>query len=174
MFFFFFFSFFFFFFFFNDTATTEIYTLSLHDALPISLPTTSFLLPPLSLTPSLSLPSPSIPAIPLLCPHDWGSHWLLMRCHYNCTQSEYQSSYLICSQRTLLTESTATATQPSYFFGLLSWMDTCKKHARLTRFCLMMKNWSWSLTSDLTRVNHLFGLLCCYGYRLTVLTTPTL
>src|SRR5947208_6968078 len=27
---------FFFFFFFNDTATTEIYTLSLHDALPIS------------------------------------------------------------------------------------------------------------------------------------------
>src|ERR671919_3177758 len=29
------FSSFFFFFFFNDTATTEIYTLSLHDALPI-------------------------------------------------------------------------------------------------------------------------------------------
>src|SRR6266446_10301209 len=28
--------FFIFFFFFNDTATTEIYTLSLHDALPIS------------------------------------------------------------------------------------------------------------------------------------------
>src|SRR2546422_10260189 len=27
------------FFFFNDTATTEIYTLSLHDALPISAPT---------------------------------------------------------------------------------------------------------------------------------------
>src|SRR3982751_7147824 len=31
-------SFFSFFFFFNDTATTEIYTLSLHDALPISTP----------------------------------------------------------------------------------------------------------------------------------------
>src|SRR6266850_7225654 len=31
-----FFFFFFFFFFFNDTATTEIYTLSLHDALPIT------------------------------------------------------------------------------------------------------------------------------------------
>src|SRR6185312_17318444 len=30
------FNFLFFFFFFNDTATTEIYTLSLHDALPIS------------------------------------------------------------------------------------------------------------------------------------------
>src|SRR6266480_7080523 len=29
--------FYFFFFFFNDTATTEIYTLSLHDALPISI-----------------------------------------------------------------------------------------------------------------------------------------
>src|SRR5258706_11779188 len=29
------------FFFFNDTATTEIYTLSLHDALPISTDTTS-------------------------------------------------------------------------------------------------------------------------------------
>src|SRR6266699_4539861 len=28
---------FFFFFFFNDTATTEIYTLSLHDALPIDI-----------------------------------------------------------------------------------------------------------------------------------------
>src|SRR5271165_7693449 len=33
-----FFFFFFLFFFFNDTATTEIYTLSLHDALPISPP----------------------------------------------------------------------------------------------------------------------------------------
>src|SRR3712207_9455695 len=29
------------FFFFNDTATTEIYTLSLHDALPISTPTSA-------------------------------------------------------------------------------------------------------------------------------------
>ena len=38
---FFFFFFFFFIFFFNDTATTEIYTLSLHDALPISLKFTS-------------------------------------------------------------------------------------------------------------------------------------
>src|SRR6266704_4421297 len=31
-----------FFFFFNETATTEIYTLSLHDALPISNPATPF------------------------------------------------------------------------------------------------------------------------------------
>src|SRR2546430_15379792 len=34
----------FFFFFFNDTATTEIYTLSLHDALPISRPAVDTLL----------------------------------------------------------------------------------------------------------------------------------
>src|SRR5215211_418476 len=39
-----------FFFFFNDTATTEIYTLSLHDALPISSP---------SQQRSTSSPSPS-------------------------------------------------------------------------------------------------------------------
>src|SRR5256886_13237065 len=32
-----------FFFFFNDTATTEIYTLSLHDALPILFPLRQFL-----------------------------------------------------------------------------------------------------------------------------------
>src|SRR5260370_42425986 len=30
-------------FFFNDTATTEIYTLSLHDALPISVNTTGYI-----------------------------------------------------------------------------------------------------------------------------------
>src|SRR2546422_61156 len=33
------------FFFFNDTATTEIYTLSLHDALPILSPTTRMPVP---------------------------------------------------------------------------------------------------------------------------------
>src|SRR2546422_3051801 len=38
--------FFFFFFFFNDTATTEIYTLSLHDALPISDSAASGAAPP--------------------------------------------------------------------------------------------------------------------------------
>src|SRR2546430_17605784 len=36
----------FFFFFFNDTATTEIYTLSLHDALPISVLLTILMRPP--------------------------------------------------------------------------------------------------------------------------------
>src|SRR5256885_13861164 len=39
----------FFFFFFNDTATTEIYTLSLHDALPISF---DFAITPSSPAPS--------------------------------------------------------------------------------------------------------------------------
>src|SRR5215475_15357581 len=37
--------FFLFFFFFNDTATTEIYTLSLHDALPISTATLAPIIP---------------------------------------------------------------------------------------------------------------------------------
>src|SRR2546427_11754215 len=36
----------FFFFFFNDTATTEIYTLSLHDALPICADSPGSLQPP--------------------------------------------------------------------------------------------------------------------------------
>src|SRR2546422_6755820 len=45
----------FFFFFFNDTATTEIYTLSLHDALPI--------LPPRP-APAALLPPSSAPAAP--------------------------------------------------------------------------------------------------------------
>src|SRR3712207_7468597 len=39
------------FFFFNDTATTEIYTLSLHDALPISL--VAFVRPPAVRIPSI-------------------------------------------------------------------------------------------------------------------------
>src|SRR2546427_11024587 len=38
------------FFFFNDTATTEIYTLSLHDALPISPPFRQISRPPNSRT----------------------------------------------------------------------------------------------------------------------------
>src|SRR2546422_10241850 len=42
-----------FFFFFNDTATTEIYTLSLHDALPISRPAAAS-----GERPGISLPNP--------------------------------------------------------------------------------------------------------------------
>src|SRR5260370_37232140 len=48
------------FFFFNDTATTEIYTLSLHDALPISSPMRTETLPS-SRTPSFSGVSAPIP-----------------------------------------------------------------------------------------------------------------
>src|SRR2546427_9203201 len=40
----------FFFFFFNDTATTEIYTLSLHDALPISMAIGAIALDPANCT----------------------------------------------------------------------------------------------------------------------------
>src|SRR2546429_9746967 len=47
------------FFFFNDTATTEIYTLSLHDALPISSR-------PSSRRPCLMRPTASTPATPPL------------------------------------------------------------------------------------------------------------
>src|SRR2546422_5138765 len=59
---------FFFFFFFNDTATTEIYTLSLHDALPISRRSSRIRLPLRRRSPSIwpgltrSLSSPPIPA----------------------------------------------------------------------------------------------------------------
>src|SRR6266550_9573196 len=48
--------FFFLFFFFNDTATTEIYTLSLHDALPIRLPAIVA-----SCVPTRSMPLPKFP-----------------------------------------------------------------------------------------------------------------
>src|SRR3989442_7242177 len=44
------------FFFFNDTATTEIYTLSLHDALPISTTTAASCA---AVSPACSAPAPS-------------------------------------------------------------------------------------------------------------------
>src|SRR5258705_6534112 len=50
---------FFFFFFFNDTATTEIYTLSLHDALPIS--GAKFMRRPLTLGAPATAPSSTWP-----------------------------------------------------------------------------------------------------------------
>src|SRR3712207_7065501 len=62
-------------FFFNDTATTEIYTLSLHDALPISFPLLlaalssrlrPLRLPPRALRPPLLPPRPGRrPCVPL-------------------------------------------------------------------------------------------------------------
>src|SRR6266516_1739113 len=48
---------FFFFFFFNDTATTEIYTLSLHDALPIFVSRSGRPPPRRTCTPRMSAPA---------------------------------------------------------------------------------------------------------------------
>src|SRR3712207_8910122 len=50
-------------FFFNDTATTEIYTLSLHDALPIyrTSPTSNRRRPPSAVTSAAAPPSSSSP-----------------------------------------------------------------------------------------------------------------
>src|SRR3712207_8294848 len=54
-------------FFFNDTATTEIYTLSLHDALPISSFYEGFGIPLLEAmgcgTPAIAADRPSLPEI---------------------------------------------------------------------------------------------------------------
>src|SRR5258708_36843800 len=46
-------------FFFNDTATTEIYTLSLHDALPICISNRGMPAPPACISTSISLSSSS-------------------------------------------------------------------------------------------------------------------
>src|SRR5256885_13784591 len=63
-----------FFFFFNDTATTEIYTLSLHDALPISIAevlvidglTVAALFPLRAREPRAPFSVPGYPAVPIL------------------------------------------------------------------------------------------------------------
>src|SRR5687768_17719200 len=58
----------FFFFFFNDTATTDIYTLSLHDALPIFLTSPNFLMSctiPLAKVSVLSWLKPNLGAVTL-------------------------------------------------------------------------------------------------------------
>src|SRR2546425_13324405 len=54
----------FFFFFFNDTATTEIYTLSLHDALPIFCRVDSYCVEDVG-----SAPVPDLDLLP-------GGHWI--------------------------------------------------------------------------------------------------
>src|SRR3712207_8896143 len=81
------------FFFFNDTATTEIYTLSLHDALPISL--------------GRVLPQELPEVAPNLRPWQWVLlHWVLAIQNYTLPRplarseehtSELQSrQYLVC------------------------------------------------------------------------------
>src|SRR6266853_4013205 len=62
----------FFFFFFNDTATTEIYTLSLHDALPTSPAVT----PPLASPPVVEDKEVVEPAARELITRAWASYHL--------------------------------------------------------------------------------------------------
>src|SRR5256885_12654262 len=67
----------FFFFFFNDTATTEIYTLSLHDALPISpsvqRPTVATPLASVWVAPPDTVPPPPVAANVTVTPGTWRS-----------------------------------------------------------------------------------------------------
>src|SRR5260370_13883141 len=69
------------FFFFNDTATTEIYTLSLHDALPICPTSTSTT--PLTLTSGRASASVIVTRPPIECPMMTG-----------CSRSEEHTSEL--------------------------------------------------------------------------------
>src|SRR5256884_5324779 len=69
------------FFFFNDTATTEIYTLSLHDALPISFPPMSGVSPGFD---HAKTNEPSATNAPFLAP--WEVDW--------CQRSEEHTSEL--------------------------------------------------------------------------------
>src|SRR6266403_5699377 len=76
-----------FFFFFNDTATTEIYTLSLHDALPIIQPARCGLKWPPAAVQACSVViepfSPKIesPISQLRCSGCGGTHMLRCTCH---------------------------------------------------------------------------------------------
>src|SRR2546425_8962964 len=88
-----------FFFFFNDTATTEIYTLSLHDALPISSPPTRSC----SCRRSSTCRSPSRRSLTFA--HSWGTRGRRSEEH----TSELQSlAYLVC--RLLLEKKKTRAT----------------------------------------------------------------
>src|SRR2546430_9795572 len=70
------------FFFFNDTATTEIYTLSLHDALPISLMSSSW-------RTSATIPTTVTQGAPLFTPPS------LMRSEEHTSELQSQSN-LVC------------------------------------------------------------------------------
>src|SRR3712207_7944652 len=82
------------FFFFNDTATTEIYTLSLHDALPISRPPR----PPLPVRPS----GGGGPCCRCWCSCRSEWHWRWSTGAPGCSRSEEHTSelhsrqYLVC------------------------------------------------------------------------------
>src|SRR2546425_12067185 len=85
----------FFLFFFNDTATTEIYTLSLHDALPICR---GFVLPVHLRRPFLPLGECGFPLLLALCESSWcSSKGKVTRLRSEEHTSELQSlAYLVC------------------------------------------------------------------------------
>src|SRR2546430_10102530 len=82
------------FFFFNDTATTEIYTLSLHDALPIS-PSVS------RSTPGRPWCATSRPAVRVMYVSEWkvrnrtAATWRTMRSEEHTSELQSQSN-LVC------------------------------------------------------------------------------
>src|SRR3712207_8305261 len=78
-------------FFFNDTATTEIYTLSLHDALPISLPSLH-----IPLCQRLSRPSDEV-SVPLPMHLYAVAKYVPLHCRSEEHTSELQSrQYIVC------------------------------------------------------------------------------
>src|SRR2546429_5596265 len=93
-----------FFFFFNDTATTEIYTLSLHDALPISFPHETPASPATARTTTKKIPRPPAATPP-------------PSCNPRCSRSEEHTSelqsrlHLVC--RLLLEKKKKTHTKNS-------------------------------------------------------------
>src|SRR2546425_3122066 len=96
------------FFFFNDTATTEIYTLSLHDALPIWRRSAE-------------------PVIPIKDAHDVGFEIRVISNRSEEHTSELQSlAYLVC--RLLLEKKNASLSE---FDVDLSYVDTLRDYAYL-------------------------------------------
>src|SRR3712207_8647525 len=84
-----------FFFFFNDTATTEIYTLSLHDALPICPPDNSSTIRPRRWSSSVRSSAASTAAVsPLLQPRS--RPWCGNRRSEEHTSELQSRQYLVC------------------------------------------------------------------------------
>src|SRR3712207_7359720 len=101
-------------FFFNDTATTEIYTLSRHDALPISCAAasrSSASPPGSSSPPSRSTCSRRVPATPSSFVRSWTTEHPRSEEH----TSELQSrQYLVCRLLLETKKNISTNVQPPY------------------------------------------------------------
>src|SRR5256884_2396097 len=104
------------FFFFNDTATTEIYTLSLHDALPISRRASRT--PECRGIPPAGSPRPSPPR-----PRVWGAAWRDRKSTRLKSSHGYNSYAVFClkkkNQRHVLADAAAHGTEPTLAAGLL-------------------------------------------------------